>query len=83
MSITYIEAIRAAQQKALEDDPRVFIYGQDVGSFGAKGVTTAGGAQRSLHEKVGPDRVYPPDASRGQGLSSAVPAVHVEHRFSG
>ena len=34
MSITYLEAIRAAQQKALEDDPRVFIYGQDVGSFG-------------------------------------------------
>jgi pyruvate/2-oxoglutarate/acetoin dehydrogenase E1 component len=34
VSITYIEAIRAAQAKALEDDPRVFIYGQDVGSFG-------------------------------------------------
>jgi pyruvate/2-oxoglutarate/acetoin dehydrogenase E1 component len=34
MSITYLEAIRAAQAKALEDDPRVFIYGQDVGAFG-------------------------------------------------
>lgn len=34
MSITYLEAIRAAQAKALADDPRVFIYGQDVGSFG-------------------------------------------------
>ncbi len=34
MSITYLEAIRAAQAKALELDPRVFIYGQDVGSFG-------------------------------------------------
>ncbi len=34
MSITYLEAIRAAQAKALEDDPRVFIYGQDVGGFG-------------------------------------------------
>ncbi len=34
MSITYIDAIRAAQQKALADDPRVFIYGQDVGVFG-------------------------------------------------
>lgn len=34
MSITYIEAIRAAQERALKDDPRVFIYGQDVGAFG-------------------------------------------------
>ena len=34
MSVTYLEAIRAAQEKALTDDPRVFIYGQDVGSFG-------------------------------------------------
>jgi len=34
MSITYLEAIREAQAKALEDDPRVFIYGQDVGAFG-------------------------------------------------
>ena len=33
-SITYIEAIRAAQEKALTDDPRVFLYGQDVGNFG-------------------------------------------------
>ena len=34
MSITYLEAIREAQSRALRDDPRVFIYGQDVGSFG-------------------------------------------------
>lgn len=32
--ITYLDAIRAAMAKALTDDPRVFIYGQDVGSFG-------------------------------------------------
>ncbi|HEU5396480.1 MAG TPA: alpha-ketoacid dehydrogenase subunit beta [Verrucomicrobiae bacterium] len=34
MSVTYLEAIREAQARALRDDPRVFIYGQDVGSFG-------------------------------------------------
>ncbi len=34
MSITYLEAIREAQARALRDDPRVFIYGQDVGAFG-------------------------------------------------
>src|SRR6202167_6769753 len=34
MSLTYLEAIREAQAHALRDDPRVFIYGQDVGAFG-------------------------------------------------
>ena len=34
MSITYIEAIREAQARAMAEDPRVFIYGQDIGSFG-------------------------------------------------
>ncbi|MEM8954098.1 MAG: transketolase C-terminal domain-containing protein [Verrucomicrobiota bacterium] len=34
MSITYLEAIREAQAKALADDPNVFIYGQDIGTFG-------------------------------------------------
>lgn len=34
MSITYLEAIREAQARALTEDPRVFIYGQDVGAFG-------------------------------------------------
>ena len=32
--ITYLEAIRLAQQKALATDPRVFLYGQDIGTFG-------------------------------------------------
>jgi acetoin:2,6-dichlorophenolindophenol oxidoreductase subunit beta len=34
VSITYLEAIREAQAKALREDPRVYIYGQDVGAFG-------------------------------------------------
>lgn len=34
MSITYLEAIRAAQERALREDPTVFIYGQDVAEFG-------------------------------------------------
>src|SRR5438874_5556339 len=34
MSITYLEAIREAQARALREDPRVYIYGQDVGAFG-------------------------------------------------
>lgn len=34
MSVTYLEAIREAQARALAEDHRVFIYGQDVGRFG-------------------------------------------------
>jgi acetoin:2,6-dichlorophenolindophenol oxidoreductase subunit beta len=34
MSVTYLEAIREAQARALAADSRVFIYGQDVGAFG-------------------------------------------------
>ena len=34
VSITYLDAIREAQARALAEDPRVFIYGQDVGAFG-------------------------------------------------
>src|SRR6187401_2089140 len=34
MSVTYLEAIREAQARALKEDPRVYIYGQDVGAFG-------------------------------------------------
>ncbi len=42
MSITYLEAIREAQAKALADDARVFIYGQDVGDFGGAFKATKG-----------------------------------------
>lgn len=34
MAITYLEAIREAQRRALQEDPAVFIYGQDIGEFG-------------------------------------------------
>jgi pyruvate dehydrogenase E1 component beta subunit/2-oxoisovalerate dehydrogenase E1 component beta subunit len=34
MSIAYLEAIREAQYEALRDDPMVFLYGQDIGTFG-------------------------------------------------
>jgi pyruvate/2-oxoglutarate/acetoin dehydrogenase E1 component len=42
MSVTYLEAIRAAQAHALRTDDRVFIYGQDVGAFGGAFKATKG-----------------------------------------
>src|SRR5512137_397772 len=46
MSITYLEAIREAQARALAEDPRVFIYGQDVGVFGGAFKATKNLAQQ-------------------------------------
>ena len=42
MSITYLEAIREAQSLALEKYDDVFIYGQDIGSFGGAFKSTKG-----------------------------------------
>ena len=33
-SITYLEAIREAQYEALRSNPDVFLYGQDINTFG-------------------------------------------------
>ena len=47
MSVTYLEAIREAQTKLLRDDPRVFIYGQDIaGKFGGAFKATKGLAEK-------------------------------------
>lgn len=70
MSLTYIDAIREAQQKALADDPRVFIYGQDVGSFGG-----AFKATKNLQEQF-PGRVLDApiseDAITGFAVGAAI-----------
>ena len=49
--ITYIDAIHAALDKALADDPNVFLYGQDIGKFGGAFKATKG-----FYEKY-PNRV--------------------------
>ncbi len=46
MSITYLDAIREAQARVLAEDPRVFIYGQDVGAFGGAFKATKNLAQQ-------------------------------------
>ena len=69
MSITYLEAIREAQAKALADDPRVFIYGQDVGAFGGAFKATKGLA------KEFPGRVLDAPISEDAMIGSAVGAA--------
>lgn len=80
--ITYLEAIRAAQEKALADDPRVFIYGQDVGKFGG-----AFKATKNLAEKF-PGRVLDSplseDAIIGVAIGAAIEGMRpiVEMQFA-
>lgn len=69
MSITYLEAIREAQAKALRDDPRVFIYGQDVGAFGG-----AFKATKNLAAEF-PGRVIDAPISEDAIIGSAVGAA--------
>jgi len=69
MSITYLEAIREAQARALAEDPRVFIYGQDVGNFGGAFKATKNLAQRF------PGRVLDAPISEDAILGSAVGAA--------
>ena len=47
MSVTYIDAIRQAMAELLEEDPRVFLYGEDIaGTFGGAFKATKGLAER-------------------------------------
>jgi len=69
MSITYLEAIREAQARALAEDPRVFIYGQDVGRLGG-----AFKATKNLAEEF-PGRVLDAPISEDAIVGSAVGAA--------
>ena len=67
--ITYLEAIREAQAKALADDPRVYIYGQDVGDFGG-----AFKATKNLSKEF-PGRVLDSPISEDAMVGSAIGAA--------
>jgi acetoin:2,6-dichlorophenolindophenol oxidoreductase subunit beta len=82
MPITYLNAIREAQLHLLENDPRVFIYGQDVGEFGG-----AFKATKNLAKSF-PDRVIDApiseDAIVGTAIGAAIEGLRpiVEMQFA-
>src|SRR5688572_31473644 len=80
MSITYLEAIREAQARALADDPRVFIYGQDVGSFGGAFKATKNLAQeypgRVLDAPISEDAIV--GAAIGAAIEGMRPIVEMQ-----
>lgn len=82
MSITYLEAIREAQARALADDPRVFIYGQDVGAFGGAFKAT----KNLAHEYPGRviDAPISEDAMVGAAIGAAIEGMRpiIEMQFA-
>src|SRR6266550_2497091 len=82
MSITYLEAIRAAQARALADDPRVFIYGQDVGSFGVVFKATKNLAQEFPGRVL--DAPISEDAMVGAAIGAAIEGMRpiIEMQFA-
>jgi pyruvate dehydrogenase E1 component beta subunit/2-oxoisovalerate dehydrogenase E1 component beta subunit len=65
-----LEAIREAQARALAEDPRVFIYGQDIGSFGGAFKATKNLANE--HPGRVMDAPISEDAIIGLGVGAAI-----------
>jgi pyruvate dehydrogenase E1 component beta subunit/2-oxoisovalerate dehydrogenase E1 component beta subunit len=80
--ITYLEAIREAQYKALATDPRVFIYGQDVGAFGGAFKATKGLAKEFPGRVL--DAPLSEDAIIGTAIGAAIDGMRpiVEMQFA-
>src|ERR1039457_6979343 len=82
MSITSLEAIREAQARALRDDPRVFIYGQDVGAFGGAFKATKGLAKEFSGRVL--DAPISEDAMAGLAIGAAIEGLRpiIEMQFA-
>ena len=80
--LTYLEAIRLAQQKALADDPRVFIYGQDVGHFGGAFKATKNLAKEFPGRVI--DSPISEDAMVGVAIGAAIEGMRpiIEMQFA-
>jgi pyruvate/2-oxoglutarate/acetoin dehydrogenase E1 component len=80
--ITYLEAIREAQARALRDDPRVFIYGQDVGAFGGAFKATKNLAQEFPGRVL--DAPISEDAMIGAAIGAAIEGMRpiIEMQFA-
>src|SRR6476660_7226313 len=82
MSVTYLDAIREAQARALAEDPRVFIYGQDVGKFGGAFKATKNLAQQFPGRVI--DSPISEDAMLGMAVGAAIEGMRpiIEIQFA-
>ncbi|RPI80576.1 MAG: alpha-ketoacid dehydrogenase subunit beta, partial [Planctomycetaceae bacterium] len=69
--ITYREAVRCGLREALQNDPRVFLMGEDVGRYGG-----AYACSKGLLEEFGPERIRDTPLSEstfvGAGIGAAL-----------
>jgi pyruvate dehydrogenase E1 component beta subunit len=70
MKATYREAVRAALRRALHNDPRAFLMGEDVGRYGG-----AYACSHGLLEEFGPDRVRDAPLSESAFLGAGIGAA--------
>lgn len=78
--LSYSEAVRAALRQALQQDPEVFLMGEDIGTYGG-----AFGVTRGLMEEFGPERVLETPISEagfvglatGSAMLGARPVVEI------
>jgi pyruvate dehydrogenase E1 component subunit beta len=68
--MSYRDAIRAAMRRALRDDPRVFLMGEDVGGYGGAFKVSHG-----LLEEFGPERVRDTPLSENTFLGAGIGAA--------
>ena len=68
--LTYLEAIREAMEQEMERDARVFVIGEDVGTYGGAFRVTQG-----FLEKFGPSRVIDTPISETGLLGAAIGAA--------
>src|SRR5262244_591775 len=82
MSITYLEAIREAQARALAEDPRVFIYGQDIAVFGGAFKATKNLANEFPGRVI--DSPISEDAMMGLAVGAAIEGMRpiIEMQFA-
>ena len=82
MSITYLEAIREAQRRALREDGDVFLYGQDIGDFGGAFKATKNLAREFPGRVM--DAPISEDAMLGMAVGAAIEGMRpiVEMQFA-
>ena len=68
--VTYLEAIRQALWEEMESDPRVFLLGQDVGTYGGPFRVTAG-----MLGRFGPERIVDTPISESAMVGAAIGAA--------
>jgi 2-oxoisovalerate dehydrogenase E1 component beta subunit len=69
-TVTYLEAIRQALWDEMEQDERVFMLGQDIGTYGGAFRVTAG-----FLDRFGPGRIIDTPISESAMIGAAVGAA--------